>query len=92
MDIGDTVGATWREAWRGKVLDIRDPVAWKDTVFGEFFPLTRESVAAHIAEWPPGAAYVPVQWDFGGAGHRVYWERRDSLYVVPESRRPGTEG
>lgn len=66
--------------WKGVVLAIDDPLAWRGSIaFGDD-PLP-EQVAEHVRFCQARGLLqntVPVLWDFGTES-RVYWERADRL-------------
>lgn len=70
--------------WSGVVLDRADPLAWEGTIaFGSRKP-TRKECAEHLASVGGIPSHVPVLWDFGASGPKVYWERVDSLRPYAE--------
>lgn len=85
---GDKVGArrwpnshahpdTWSMPHCGVVLSVTDPRAWAFTIdFMTAYPHP-ELVRQHVAKLREASAMprgVPVLWDLGLIGERVYWE------------------
>lgn len=72
----------WGKPWQGVVIPDDDPRAWTDTLAFSGVP-TREQVRAHLdwikrevdPHYPDEPERVPVLWDFGDGGYKVWWER-----------------
>lgn len=92
MQVGDVVGAErwpysgahpdcWGQPWSGVVLAVNDPRAWTNTLRFRGIP-SQKAVDAWIAELQARGEvmrHVPVLWDFGSHGLRVWWEQADRL-------------
>lgn len=92
IKVGDVVGAErwpysaahpdcWQQPWSGMVLAVNDPRAWTNTLRFLGTP-PQEAVDAHVARCQSQGLLqndVPVLWDFGPHGTKVWWEPITSL-------------
>lgn len=78
----------WRLPWKGVVLALDDPRAWKGTMAfpGKRAP-SRKKVQAHVTwcrEQGLLTRSVPVLWNFGEHGQEVHWECATQLRSYEE--------
>jgi hypothetical protein len=71
----------WGLPWKGVILDLADPSAWRGTLAfprGEPDP---EAIRAHLRRHPAlGVSCIPVRWGFG----EVHWEPAAALRPYAE--------
>ncbi|GMU20589.1 MAG: hypothetical protein AMXMBFR13_06860 [Phycisphaerae bacterium] len=92
IKIGDVVGAErwpysaahpdcWQQPLSGVVLAVNDVRAWANTLRFRGTP-TQEAVDKHLANLRAKGEllrHIPVLWDFGAHGSKVWWEPADRL-------------
>ncbi len=68
----------WGKPWAGRVLAVDNPRAWEGTFAFPKVP-TQEETTAHVKRHCARLTSVPVLWDFGVDGQKIYWERPEAL-------------
>jgi hypothetical protein len=71
----------WGTPWKGVVLEVDDPRSWAGTFAFPMGAPDPQAVKLHV-EVCRGLGLpldVPVRWDFGRDGCRVYWEKASDL-------------
>lgn len=69
----------WLQPWKGVVLEVTDQRAWMGTIAFPTGTPTVAQIRTHLAAVAPSLTSVPVLWDFGAYGLKVYWERPAAL-------------
>lgn len=97
MKIGDLVGGNrwpasgnhpdcWGQPWGGIVLEQTDPRAWAGSIA---FPVScpnPDAVKAHVEHLKANSLMdtVPVLWDFGENGTKIFWHKPEHLKPYAE--------
>jgi len=78
----------WGRPWKGVVIAHDDPRAWADTLAFPGRVPTIEEARAHVAEITARGfdktLKIPVLWDYGAHGEKVYFEMAYSLRPYAE--------
>lgn len=64
----------WGAPWKGTLLAKTDPRAWANTMAFPTPTPNPTAVRRHVRDHAGFLTSVPVLWDFGTDGFKVYWE------------------